>query len=718
MKQVIQDIRSGETKLIDVPVPGVQPRMALVRNGASLVSVGTERALVEFAGKSLVGKASSRPDLVRQVIDKARREGLLTTMDAVLNRLDQPLPLGYSSAGTIVALGEEMEGFRVGDRVACAGGGYAVHAEYVLVPRNLLAPLPDTIEFMDGAFATVGAIALHGFRLGEAGVRDRVAVIGLGLLGLLAASIARAAGCAVLGIDVDPERIARASTLGFRAVLREDAEESGLSFTDHKGFDLVQICADTPSDDTVELAGALARNRGVVVATGVVGTHLPRKLYYEKELRFHISRSYGPGRYDPDYEEAGEDYPFGYVRWTEGRNMQAFLELIEEGAIDVRPFITHEFPIADATKAYTLISGKAETPFIGVVLTYPEQTETNLERKVMIRSAEKIEENTVRLGVLGAGNFASAVLLPAIKRIKGIEQIGIVSASGRTSVQVGKRFNFHYAGTDTEQILGDENINTLAILTRHHLHAPSVIAGLEAGKHIFCEKPLALNHDQLVEVESALDSSSRLLMVGFNRRFAPHAKRLKALLSTSEDPLAMQYRVNAGILPAEHWLHDSEQGGGRIIGEACHFIDFLTFLCGSLPVQISASGLPDVGNYIEDNVIITLNFADGSIGTVSYFANGDKSVPKERLEVFQAGRVGILTDFRHLEWVTDGRRRRFTSRLRQDKGHRGEWEAFKKAILGADVPPIPYEQLFAVTRASFAAVQALRTGESVTIATR
>ncbi|TFH32783.1 MAG: zinc-binding alcohol dehydrogenase, partial [Anaerolineales bacterium] len=323
MKQVVQDIRSGETKLLDVPVPEVQPRMALVRNGASLVSAGTERALVEFASKSLVAKATSRPDLVRQVIDKARREGLLTTVEAVKNRFDQPLPLGYSSAGTIVALGEGMEGFQVGDRVACAGGGYAVHAEYVLVPRNLLTPLAQNVDFKVGAFATVGAIALHGFRLGEVGVRDRVAVIGLGLLGLLTASIARAAGCAVMGIDVDPERVARASQLGFRAVLRQDAEQSGLTFTDHQGFDLVQICADTPSDDTVELAAAIARDRGVVVATGVVGTHLPRKLYYEKELRFHISRSYGPGRYDPRYEEAGEDYPFGYVRWTEGRNMQA-----------------------------------------------------------------------------------------------------------------------------------------------------------------------------------------------------------------------------------------------------------------------------------------------------------------------------------------------------------------------------------------------------------
>jgi predicted dehydrogenase/threonine dehydrogenase-like Zn-dependent dehydrogenase len=717
MKQVVQDIRSGATRVIDVPVPEVQPKMALVRNRASLVSTGTERALADFAGKSLVGKAASRPDLVRQVIDKARREGLLTTIDAVMNRLDQPLPLGYSSAGTIVALGEGMEGFRAEDRVACAGGGHAVHAEYVLVPRNLIAHLPRGVDFKAGAFATVGAIALHGFRLGEAGVRDRVVIIGLGLLGMLAANIARAAGCAVMGIDVNPGRVARAQELGFQAVLREVAEEAGSRFTDHQGFDLVQICADTPSDDTVELAGVLARDRGVVVATGVVGTHLPRKLYYEKELRFHVSRSYGPGRYDPRYEEAGEDYPFGHVRWTEGRNMQAFLELIDTRAIDVGPLISHEYEIKEALKAYDLISSEQGTESIGVLLTYPEPEEGEPGRKLVFHEKVLSTEQTIGLGVLGAGNFASAVLLPAIKRVEGIELIGIVSASGRTAAQVGKRFNFKYASTDAEQVIGDEAVNTLAILTRHHLHAAYVIAGLEAGKHVFCEKPLALTEDQLYQVQTALASSSKLLTVGFNRRYAPLAKRLKDLVDTSESPLAIQYRVNAGVLPAEHWLHDPEQGGGRIIGEACHFIDFLTFLCGSLPTRVTASGLPSVGDFIEDNVILTFSFANGSVGTVSYFANGDRTLPKERLEVFQAGRVGILDDFRRLHWIADGRSRRFTSRLRQDKGHRGEWEAFKQAILNTNEPPIAYDHLFAVTRATFAAVEALRTGKPVPITT-
>ncbi len=715
MKQVVQDIRSGKTQLIEIPVPVVQPKMALVRTHASLVSAGTERALVEFAGKSLIGKAASRPDLVRQVIEKARREGLLTTIDAVTNRLDQPLPLGYSSAGTIEGLGPGMEGFQVGDRVACAGGGYAVHAEYALVPRNLIARIPEKVSFKAGAFATVGAIALHGFRLGEAGVRDRVAVIGMGLLGLLTANIARAAGCAVLGIDVDPQRVEEARQLGFDAAVREEAEQATPEFTNHLGFDLVQICADTPSDDTVELAGAIARDRGVVVATGVVGTHLPRKMYYEKELRFHISRSYGPGRYDPGYEESGQDYPYGYVRWTEGRNLQAFLELLESGSVDVEPLITQEFAIEDALQAYDLIAGKGKTRYTGILLTYPETPEPAIEHQINYRDIGAPPRAGVKLGVIGAGNFASAVLLPAIKKVKDVGLVAIASAAGRSAADLGKRFNFKRVGTDAEQLIQDPEINSVAILTRHHLHAAYVVAGLAAGKHVFCEKPLALNHEELDEIQEELASSETILTVGFNRRFSPHAVRLKSHLKTSGAPLAMHYRVNAGSLPATHWLFDPDQGGGRIIGEACHFIDFLTFICGSLPTRVSASGLPMTGDSMEDSVSITLDFMDGSIGTVSYFSNGDRSLAKEYLEVFQSGRVGILNDFRRLTWIENGRQQRFSTRLRQDKGHRAEWEAFAEAILDTQEPPIPYDQLFAVTRASFAAVQALRTGEPVSI---
>jgi len=402
MKQVVQDVRSGETHLLEVPVPAVRPKSALIRTAVSVVSVGTERAVVEFAGKSLLAKAQARPDLVRQVLDKAWREGWLTTYEAVRNRLDQPLPLGYASAGTVEDAGPGLEGFKRGDRVACAGGGFAVHAEYAVVPRNLLAALPPEVDFESAAFATLGAIALHGFRLGEAGVRDRVAIVGLGLLGMLAAMIARAAGCAVMGVDVDPARVSLARELGFEAVLRPETEDAGAAFTGGRGFDLVQICADTPSDDTVELAGAIARDRGTVISTGVVGTRLPRKPYYEKELRFLISRSYGPGRYDPAYERRGVDYPYGYVRWTEGRNLEAFLELLASKAVDVTPLITHRFPIEQAEEAYKRILLGEET-FLGVLLTYPAGESQPKRRRVDLATPPRARaEAQIRLGMWDA----------------------------------------------------------------------------------------------------------------------------------------------------------------------------------------------------------------------------------------------------------------------------------------------------------------------------
>lgn len=713
MKQVVQEIATGETVLLDVPVPIARPGMAVVRTAASVVSAGTERALVEFAGKSLLGKARSRPDLVRQVLEKVQREGLLTTYEAVQNRLDQPLPLGYASAGTIVEIGEGLEGFRVGDRVACAGGGFAVHAEYAIVPENLLAKLPDGVSFEQGAMTTLGAIALHGFRLGEVGVRDRVAVIGLGLLGLMAAMIARAAGCAVFGIDVDPQRVKCARDLGFEAAERENAERGGAAFTGGYGFDLVQICADTVSNDTVQLAGTIARDRGLVVSTGVVGTELPRKTYFEKELQFVISRSYGPGRYDPEYEEGGQDYPYGYVRWTEGRNLEAFLELIAGGRVDVDALITHRFPIERATDAYALIS-EPDEDFIGVLLTYVQDAEPAAKR-IELRSKQLKSDAQVSLGVVGAGNFATAVLFPAMKQVPGLDWVGLATASGLSSGQAGRRYGFEYATANIEDLLQDERINTIVVLTRHHLHAGQVCAALETGKHVFCEKPLAIDRAGLEQVSNSLSSAEGLLTVGFNRRFAPLAIELKDRLTPVREPLMMHYRVNAGALPGNHWLHDPEQGGGRIIGEACHFIDFLTYLAGAVPVEVQSAGLQGDRRYRDDNVQITVRFQDGSMGTVSYLANGSRAFPKERVEVFGGGQTAVLDDFRRLEVVGDKRRRVSRSWLRQDKGHRGEWRAFSVAIREGGPPPIPYVDLFAVAQASFAAVASLRSGERIHI---
>jgi predicted dehydrogenase/threonine dehydrogenase-like Zn-dependent dehydrogenase len=732
MKQVLQNLRSGETRVVEVPIPLAQPGTALVKTAASLVSAGTERMLVDFASKSLLGKARSRPDLARQVLDKARREGLLTTAEAAFNRLDQPLALGYSSAGTIQAVGSDMPGFKVGQRVACAGGGYAVHAEYARVPRNLLAALPDEVDFESAAFATLGAIALHAFRLSEASVGEQVTVIGLGLLGLLGTAIANAAGCRVLGIDLDLRRVDLALQMGAEsAVIRENALPAVQSISHGRGSDVILICADTDSSDPVELAGEIARDRARVVAAGAVGLELPRKVYYEREISFINSRSYGPGRYDPGYEEGGLDYPIGYVRWTEARNLESFVDLLASRRIDVHPLISHRFPIAEAPQAYDLITGKSGKPFLGVLLTY-ESDQSSPQVDVPATTITKpvsppVEQpatpqlDQLKLGVLGAGNFASAVMLPALKKIASIELVGIASASGSSAQIAASKYNFKYATGDEDRIFNDPAINTVALLTRHSQHAAQVMAALQAGKNVFCEKPLAITTGELNSIFQILEhlpADFTLLMVGFNRRFAPFSQQLKEFLVARQEPLFAHYRVNAGYLPPSHWLHDPAQGGGRLTGEACHFIDFLTFLVGESPISVAVSGLPDEGKYHEDNLHLVLNFPDGSLGTIDYLANGDKSFAKERLEVFAAGSVAVLDDFRSLELVKDGKQQVLRSRLRQDKGHQAEWQVFQRAILEREQAPIPYQQLYGVSSAAILAVDALRTGETILIPRR
>ena len=717
MKQLLQNMKTGKTSVEDIPIPNPRTGQALVRVAASLVSAGTERMLVEFAEKSLLGKARSRPDLVKQVLDRMRREGVLVTLGAAFNRLDQPMPLGYSSAGTIVALGEKMEGFTVGQRVACAGGGYAVHAEYNVVPRALLTLLPDSVDFESAAFTTLGAIALHGFHLAAPQLGENVAIIGMGLLGLLMGQIAVSAGCRVLGIDVNPQRIILAESLGLQAVVRDQAFESAQAFSSNRGFDKVLICADTPSNDPVELAALIARDRANVIATGAVGLTFPRKIYYEKELSFINSRSYGPGRYDSSYEEDGKDYPIGFVRWTEGRNFEAIVGLMASGKLKIAPMVSHRFPIDQAAQAYEIITGKKKEPFLGVLLTYEQEVSSvtgsgvQVSRVPMPRDTSHVIRDTphVALGILGAGLFANATLLPALKKVKDIELVGIASAGGLHSQHSAKKFGFAYATANDDEIFNDPNINTVAILTRHDQHAGLVIRALEAGKNVFVEKPLAVTPEQLDTVIQALNSNRQpLLAVGFNRRFAPLALELSKFLSGHTEPLYMHYRANAGYIPLNHWTHDPELGGGRIIGEGCHFVDFLTFLVGAAPLSVTASSLPDNGKYRQDNVSMTFTFPDGSLGVLDYLANGDKSYPKERLEVFSGGRIAVLDDFRSLELVRDGHR----SMLKkpQDKGWKGEWVAYSNAILTGAPPPIPYEQLAGVTRATFAAMESLQDG--------
>jgi predicted dehydrogenase len=713
---VVQNIRTGRTEIVEIPVPKPPPGAVLVRTAASVVSVGTERMVVEFAARSLLGKARSRPDLVRQVLQKARREGVLSAVDAAFKRLAKPMALGYSSAGVVVELGEGVSEYHPGERVACAGGGHAVHAGFASVPVNLLAPIPEAVSLEDAAFATLGAVALHGFRLSEAALGESVGVIGLGLLGLLTVQIARAAGCRVLGVDLNPARVKLARRLGADAAAgREDAEDAARSFSAGRGLDVVIVCADTPSSDPVVLAGAIARDRGRVIAVGATGMTMPRKPYYEKEIDFRVSRSYGPGRYDLLYEEAGVDYPIGYVRWTEERNLRAFLELVAAGSVKIAPIVTHRFPVEDAAAAYALISGKSKKreSFLGVLLTYPQDA---VPETVVHLRAEKapqpLPEDAVRLGVLGAGTFATLVALPGIKNIRKVEKVSIISAGGLSAQLAARDFGFARASSDPADVLKDPRINTVGIFTRHHLHAELTAAALRNGKHVFCEKPLALKEEELAEVErawkQAVDSSPRILMVGFNRRFAPLMEPVRRMIAEAGEAPVMSIRVNAGALPRDHWTHDPVQGGGRILGEACHFVDLLTFLAGAMPARVFAGGAEAYGANTEDNFAATLEFANGAVGSLVYTSAGDKAFSKERVEVFCAGRVAVLDDFRSLEIWRNGSRKTWNSALRQDKGHRAVWEAFIRTILEGTAAPIPADELFAVTRATFALLEAVR----------
>jgi predicted dehydrogenase/threonine dehydrogenase-like Zn-dependent dehydrogenase len=715
MKQVLQHVSGGAIEVVEVPPPRLLAGCVIVRTAASLVSVGTERASAEFARKNLLQKARMRPDLVREVLIKMRRDGVASTIAAVRDRMDQPSTPGYSSAGTVVAAGEGVTDIQPGDRVACAGVGYAVHAEFACIPRLLLAKIPaaSNVAFDHAAAATVGAVALHGVRTAEVKLGDVVGVIGLGLLGQLTLQILKAAGCRVVGMDLDRSRVEMALSLGADA-----GSDSAISFGDEcmrhsraRGVDAVLITAQTSTSHPVNLAAEAARDRAIIVAVGAVGMELERRRYYEKELDFRTSRSYGPGRYDAAYEQKGIDYPIGYVRWTETRNMEAFLDLLADRRINVEPLISHRFPVERANSAYELIGGKTEQPFLGVLITYPEATqersmEDTFDLPGSTNKRKVAAPASVALGLLGAGSFATSTLLPAIKYVGGAALIGVCAANGSHANHAANKFGFEYAETDEERVISDPAVNTIVISTRHNLHAAQVTAALNAGKHVFCEKPLCLNEDELRGIEEAYElhpsSAKPLLMVGFNRRFAPLAVELKNFLRTVREPLAMSYRVNAGFIPAGHWLNDLEQGGGRIIAEACHFVDFLSFLAGAAPTEVRTVSLENPGKYSNDNVVCSIRFADGSQGTISYLANGDKSYSKERIEVFGGGAVAVLEDFRRLETVRGGKTRIKRSILRQDKGHRGEWAAFATAIRVGAESPIPFREIVNTMKATFA----------------
>lgn len=723
MKQVLQQIRGGEIEVVDVPAPKLLTGCVLVHTAASLVSAGTERASSEFAKSSLLQKARMRPDLVREVWNKVRRDGLVSTVAAVRSRLDQPATPGYSSAGTVIAVGEGITDINPGDRVACAGAGYAVHAEFACVPRLLVARLPsETVSLDQAAFGTVGAIALHGVRTANIQLGDHVAVIGLGLLGQLTVQILKAAGCRVVGLDINPMRADLARRAGADCSASPDAfSELCRNISSGRGMDAVLITAQSSTSELVNLAADVARDRAVIVAVGTVGMDLDRRAFYAKELDFRISRSYGPGRYDTAYEQKGIDYPIGYVRWTETRNMEAFVQLLSERKIDVDPLITHRFPIEQAHSAYELIGGKTGEPFLGVLIMYPEVADNSEVVEIPpVRSGRVVVgEKSIAIGLLGAGNFALSTLLPAIRQNDAIELIGVCTANGSHAEHAARKFNFQFSTSDDNRVVSDTRVNTVVIATRHNLHARQVIAALQQGKHVFCEKPLCLNESELREIASAYadESSQRgpLLMVGFNRRFAPMTIRLKEFIGGVREPLALHYRVNAGFIPADHWINDPLQGGGRVIGEMCHFVDFLSFLVGTPPTEVQAYPLANQGHYSNDNLVSVLNFGDGSRGTITYVANGDKSYSKERVEVFGGSCAAALDDFWTLELARGGRKQVLRSRLRQDKGHRGEWEAFAASIRNGKDSPIPFPEIVSSMLATFALEESRATGQPVVV---
>jgi len=711
MKELVQKLRDGKVRVVDVPVPAVQPGMVLVRNRFSVISGGTEGATVSAARKSLVGKAAARPEQAKQVVDVLRRQGPVQAFRAVSGKLDAYSPLGYSTAGEVVDSGPDVRGFAPGDLAACAGVGYANHAEYVAVPVNLCVKLHDGTDLAAAAYNTLGAIALQGVRRADLRLGESCGVVGLGLLGQLTCQLLRASGVRAVGVDIEeyPVRMA-AEIAADLALVRSDPsiEDRIREFTAGLGLDAVIITAGSSSLDPINFAGSVTRKRGRVVVVGAVPTGFDRDPhYYRKELDLRMSCSYGPGRYDPQYEERGLDYPAAYVRWTEKRNMVAFQELLHSGAIDPMRLTTHRFTLEEAPRAYEMILQGAES-WLGILLSHDAEHPPARERITVERTAATA---AVGLGFIGAGSYARSHLLPNLPEGAGVARRGVVTRSGASARRAAERFNFEYCASTAEELLGDDRVNTVFIATRHDSHARLVVDALEAGKHVFVEKPLCLTAEELSLVEMAWQESGCRLMVGFNRRFSRLARSLKEKASGA--PAAMVYRVNAGRIPVDSWIQDSRLGGGRIIGEACHFIDFLTFLSGALPVRVSAAAVPDP-QQLDDTLSVTIGFADGSIGTVHYLANGASSLDKEYVELHRSGNSGVIRDFKSLELYL-GRRSERRRLMSQDKGQDRMVRAFVEAVQHGGEPPIPPEEIFAVMRATFAVTESLRTRRTIEV---
>lgn len=700
MKQIQQNYRTGDLSVSEVPAPRVSSGGLLVASKVSLISSGTEKQLMDLAKASLAGKAIARPDLVRQTLRKVKSDGLRPTIEKVFAKLDTPIPLGYSLAGEVLEVGRNVSGFSVGDRVACAGAGMANHAEINSVPKNLTVRIPEAVSDEDASFVTLGAIALQGVRQAAPTLGERVVVMGLGLIGLLTVQLLKANGCQVLGFDPNPERAKLAKELGADVATSEGLPEAVADFTEKCGADAVIVAASTKSNEPLNIAAEVSRLKGRIVVVGLVGMAIDREPFYKRELDLRLSMSYGPGRHDPDYEISGHDYPLAYVRWTEQRNMAAFLQLIAEKRVTPQSLITHRFPIEGGEEAY--LTMERREPHLAMLLTYPDQDPSETKRTITREQNHK-KTGDLGIGFIGLGNYAKSVLLPAVKRIGKINLNGVATSTGISANSAGNRYGFTRISTDSEDIIGDPNTDVVFVATRHNSHAALTIAALNAGKSVFCEKPLAMNLNELDLVLDAAKATDAVLVAGFNRRFAPLLLEAKREIKSRSGPLVMHYRVNAGAIAAESWIQ-REEGGGRIIGEVCHFVDALSAIADSHPIAvqaISAKGL-------EDSVSILIEFSDGSTGTIVYTSIGDPSIPKEYIEVFSDGCVVQLTDFCQLTVASKGKVR--VEKSKQDKGQQGLVAAFIQAARGDRPPPFSLDQLASTSEATISILEALKTG--------
>jgi len=695
----------------DLPAPAVSQGRVVVATAASLISSGTERYVTQLAQSSLLAKARQRPDHVKRVLQKIQQEGLRSTIDQVRARLSEPMPLGYAAAGIVLECARDVQELKPGDRVAVA----APHAGIVAVGKNLVARIPDGVSFDRAAYTSVAAIALQGVRLAKATLGESVLVIGLGLVGQISVALLKAQGCRVFGTDVDPRKLDLALEFGADGVATGSPLDAVRAFSGGAGIDAVVITAATASNEPIEFAANACRPKGRIVLVGVVGLNVPRPPFFEKELEFTVSSSLGPGRNDPDYEEKGIDYPIGHARWTAQRNMQAVLDLMAGGKLPVERLTTHRFPIERALDAYGLVT-KGVEPHLGIILEYGEDARQPARRIDFAVPPPAPDRSTPGISLIGAGNFARLVMIPALEGIGGFRWRGICTASGMGSEHTGRTKGFAFATTDVDEILNDAATGAVLIATRHNLHASLLVKALRAGKHVFVEKPLCITLDELREIDACvndLGGSCPLLTVGFNRRFAPGLSALKAHFRDVSSPLSISYRFAAGPLPKNHWTQDAEVGGGRIIGEACHAIDVCTVLAGSPPVKVYAESAASESraDTTDDQVFISMRHANGCVSSVSYQSGGDRAFPGERVEVFGGGKVGTIDHWGAIELWSGGRQR--TANGGRDKGHSSEFKAFLDVLQHGGSWPIAWDDIRATTLASFAAVRSLRDGEPV-----